>query len=92
MANMNAEQLQALTQQQLQEAQKLQVEAENMMKRLRGEEVESDKEVEGDLDAVPLRFHGEHAPPLEQVRNLIRSLLRVAEASQRSGPNAQGGR
>lgn len=92
MADIQAEQLQALTQEQLKELQKLQTESENLLKRMRGEEVESDKEVEGDLDAVPLRFHSDHAPRPEQVSNLIRSLLRVVEADQRSGPGAQGGR
>ncbi|HQU42526.1 MAG TPA: hypothetical protein PK867_06920 [Pirellulales bacterium] len=88
---MTKEQLQALTQNQLKEAKKLQVQAENIMRRLRGDEVESDKEVEGDLDAVPLRFHAEHAPPPDQVAAIIRNLLDLVNEDQPPTTAAQTG-
>jgi hypothetical protein len=75
---------------------KMKVEAENLMKRLRGEEVESDEEVEGDLDLVPSKFEAEHAPKPEQVEQQIKSLLAVVDpesardyklVDNRQGPN-----
>jgi hypothetical protein len=62
---------------QKQKLQKLKVEAENLVKRLRGEEVESDKEVEGDLDLVPSKFEVDHGPPPERVDELVEQLLAV---------------
>jgi hypothetical protein len=64
---------------QKQKLEKLKVEAENLMKRLRGEEVESDKEVEGDLDLVPSKFEAAHGPKPEQVESLIEILLGTVE-------------
>jgi hypothetical protein len=61
---------------------KMKVEAENLMKRLRGEEVESDKEVEGDLDLVPSKFEAEHGLPPERVDKLVELLLAVVEKEQ----------
>jgi len=62
-----------------QKLQKMKVEAENLVKRLRGEEVESDKDVEGDLDLVPSKFEAEHGPKPEQVEQMIKSLLAVVD-------------
>jgi hypothetical protein len=60
---------------QKQKLEKMKVEAENLMKRLRGEEVESDKDVEGDLDLVPSKFEAEHCLPPERVAELVERLL-----------------
>jgi hypothetical protein len=78
MYGMNAEQ-KANFEAQKQKLQKMKVEAENLVKRLRGEEVESDKEVEGDLDLVPSKFEAEHGPKPEQVEQVIKSLLAVVD-------------
>jgi hypothetical protein len=78
MYGMNAEQ-KAQFEAQKQKLEKMKVEAENLMKRLRGEEVESDKEVEGDLDLVPAKFETEHGLPPERVDELVELLLAVAE-------------
>jgi len=68
-----------------QRLEKLKVDAENMMKRLHGEEVESDKEVEGDLDLVPSKFEAEHGLPPERVDELVELLL-----GQLSDPQSNG--
>jgi hypothetical protein len=57
----------------------LKVEAENLMKRLRGEEIPSDKEVEGDLDLVPAKFEAEHGLPPPRIDELVELLLAVVE-------------
>ncbi len=62
-----------------QKLEKMKVEAENLMKRLRGEEIPSDKEVEGDLDLVPSKFETEHGPKQERVDELVGLLLAVVE-------------
>ena len=62
-----------------QKLEKMKVDAENLMKRLRGEEVESDKEVEGDLDLVPSKFEAEHGLPPERVGGLVELLLAAVE-------------
>jgi hypothetical protein len=67
---------------QKQKLEKLQVQAENMEKRLRGEEVPSDKEVEGDLDLVPAKFETEHGLPPERVDEIVGLLLAVVEDEQ----------
>jgi hypothetical protein len=67
---------------QKQKLEKLKVDAENLMKRLRGEEVESDKEVEGNLDLAPLKFEAEHGLPLERIRELVQLLHGVLEEEQ----------
>jgi hypothetical protein len=64
---------------QKQKLEKLKVEAENLTKRLRGEEIPSDKEVEGDLDLVPAKFEAEHGPQPERVDELVGLLLAVVE-------------
>ena len=58
---------------------KMKVEAENLMKRLRGEEVQSDKEMEGDLDLVPSKFEAEHGLPPQLVDELVELLLAVVD-------------
>jgi hypothetical protein len=65
-----------------QKLEKMKVDAENLMKRLRGEEVESDKEVEGDLDLVPSKFETEHGLQPERVDELVGLLLAVVEEEQ----------
>jgi hypothetical protein len=65
-----------------QRLEKLKVDAENMTKRLRGEETPSDKEVEGDLDLVPSKFETEHGLPPERVDELVELLLAVVEEEQ----------
>jgi hypothetical protein len=65
-----------------QELEKLKVEAENLMKRLRGEEIPSDKEVEGDLDLVPWKFEAQHGLPPERVDDLVELLLAVVEEEE----------
>jgi hypothetical protein len=67
---------------QKQKLERMKIEAENLMKRLRGEEIPSDKEVEGDLDLVPLKFEAEHGPPPERVDEIVGQLLAVIEAKQ----------
>jgi len=62
-----------------QKLEKMKVEAENLMKRLRGEEIPSDKEVEGDLDLVPSKFETEHGLQPERVDDLVGLLLAVVE-------------
>jgi hypothetical protein len=64
---------------QKQKLEKMKVEAENLMKRLRGEEVDSDKEVEGDLNLVPWQFEAQHGLPPERVDGLVELLLAVVE-------------
>lgn len=65
-----------------QKLEKLKVDAENMMKRLRGEEIPSDKEVEGDLDLVPSKFEAEHGLQPERIDELVGLLLAVVEEDQ----------
>ena len=67
---------------QKQKIEKMKVEAENLMKRLRGEEVPSDKEVEGDLDLVPSKFETEHGLQPERVEEIVALLLAVVEEEQ----------
>jgi hypothetical protein len=67
---------------QKQKLEKLKVEGENLMKRLRGEEIPSDKEVEGDLDLVPSKFETEHGLQPERVDELVGLLLAVVEEEQ----------
>jgi hypothetical protein len=67
---------------QKQKLEKLKVNAENLMKRLRGEEIPSDKEVEGDLDLVPSKFETEYGLPPERVDELVGLLLAVIEEEQ----------
>jgi len=55
------------------------VEKGDRVKRLRGEEVESDKEIEGDLDLVPSKFEDEQGPKLEQVEQVIKSFDAVVD-------------
>jgi hypothetical protein len=62
---------------QKQKLEKMKVEAENLMKRLRGEEIPSDKEVEGDLDLVPSKFETEHGLKPERVDELVGLLLAI---------------
>jgi hypothetical protein len=62
-----------------QKLEKLKVQAENLMKRLRGEEIPSDKEVEGDLDLVPSKFEAEHGLKPERIDELVRLVLAVVE-------------
>jgi hypothetical protein len=61
---------------------KAKIDGENLMKRLRGEEVPSDKEVEGDLDVVPAKFEAEHGPPPERVEQIVKELLAVVKDDQ----------
>jgi len=70
----------------------VQAEQEAYLKRLRGEEVESDKEKEGDLDTVADRFEAEHAPKPEEVHALIQLLRQVVKSEQPPAPSAQGRR
>lgn len=71
-----------------QELEKMKVDAENLMKRLRGEEVPSDKEVEGDLDLVPSKFETEHGLPPKRIDELVKLLLAVVEEEESdSSPN-----
>jgi hypothetical protein len=65
-----------------QKAEKLKVDAENLMKRLRGEEIPSDKEIEGDLDLVPSKFEAEHGMPPERANEIVGLLLAVVEREQ----------
>ena len=65
-----------------QKLEKLKIDTENMAKRLRGEEIPSDKEVEGDLDLVPAKFEAEHGPRPERVDEIVRLLLAVVEEKQ----------
>jgi len=62
---------------QKQKLEKLKIEAESLMKRLRGEEILSDKEVEGDLELVPSKFENEHGLRQERVDELVGLLLAV---------------
>jgi hypothetical protein len=68
-----------------QKLEKMKVDAENMAKRLRGEEIPSDKEVEGDLDLVSAKFEQEHGPPPERVEEIVALLLAAVEEGQRDG-------
>ena len=70
---------------QLKQARDMQVEQENYLKRLRGEEVESDKEKEGDLDTALDRFEAEYRPKPEEADALIQLLLQVVEPEQPPG-------
>lgn len=70
----------------------LQAEQEAYLKRLRGEEVESDKEKEGDLDTVPDRFEAEQVPKPEEVNDLVQRLRKMVEPEQRPTPNAKARR
>ena len=81
MHGMTAEQ-KAHFESQKQKLEKMKVEAENLMKRLNGEEIPSDKEVEGDLDLVPLKFESEHGLQPERVDELVELLLAVVEEEQ----------
>ena len=67
---------------QKQKLEKLKIDAENMMKRLRGEEIPSDKEVEGDLDLVPSKFETEHGLRPERVDEMVGLLLAVVGEKQ----------
>jgi hypothetical protein len=72
----------ALFESQKQKLEMMKVKAENMMKRLRGEEIPSDKEVEGDLDLVPAKFEAEHSPPPERVEEIVELLLAIVEEEE----------
>ena len=61
---------------------KMKVDAENLGKRLRGEDVPSDKEVEGDLDLVAAKFEAEHGLPPERINEIVGLLLAVVEEVQ----------
>jgi hypothetical protein len=65
-----------------QKLEKLKVDTENLAKRLRGEEIPSDKEVEGDLDLVPAKFETEHGLRPERVDELVALLLAVVEEEE----------
>ncbi len=65
-----------------QKLEKLKVDAENLVKRLRGEEIPSDKEVEGDLDQVPAKFEAEHGLQPERIEQFVELLLAVVEEEQ----------
>jgi hypothetical protein len=71
--------LQAEIEANLKKGLEIQAEQEAYLKRLRGEEVESDKEKEGNLDEVPDKFEAEHGPKPEQVEPVIKSLLAVVD-------------
>ncbi|HEX4130398.1 MAG TPA: hypothetical protein VHZ24_10160 [Pirellulales bacterium] len=81
MYGMNAEQ-RAFYEEKKQQLEKRKTDAENMLKRLRGEEIPSDKEVEGDLDLVPAKFEAEHTLPPQRVDELVGLLLAVVEQQQ----------
>ncbi len=70
----------------------VQADADALLKRMRGEEVESDKEKEGDLDTVPDRFESEHAPKEEDVLGLVQLLRQVVEPEQPPPPNPKARR
>jgi hypothetical protein len=65
-----------------QKLEKLKIDTENMAKRLRGEEIPSDKEVEGDLDVVPSKFEAEHGLKPERIDELVDLLLAAVEEEQ----------
>jgi len=76
----------------MKKAQEMEAEQINYLKRLRGEEVESDKEKEGDLDLVPDSFEKEHGLKPEKVQEFIQILLGVVgmKVPDSSGGGATG--